>query len=64
MRNIFELTKREQRIVIVIVTALAAIAFAKHAWQSKSPRPIKTSVPETTASPRHEENESPDDSRD
>jgi len=36
MRNIFELTKSEQRIVITIATALVAIAFAKHFWQNKS----------------------------
>jgi predicted metal-binding membrane protein len=64
MRNIFELTKRERRVVIVIVTLLVAIAFAKHAWQNKSSPPVKTSAPEATAPSRHEENESSDDSRD
>jgi len=37
MRKIFELTKREQRIVILIVTVLVAVAFAKHFWQSALP---------------------------
>lgn len=63
MRNIFELTKREQQAVIVIVTLLVAIAFAKHAWQNKSAPSVKTSAPEATAPPHHEENESSDDSR-
>ena len=48
MRNIFELTKLEQRVVIAIVTVLVAIAFAKHAWQTK-PAPVKPAVPEATA---------------
>jgi hypothetical protein len=52
MRNIFELTKSEQRVVIVIVTLLVAIAFARHAWQTKS-SPATTSPPEATASPRN-----------
>ena len=44
MRNIFELSKREQRVVIVIVTALIAIAFAKHHWEKRSqPLLIKSS---------------------
>ena len=64
MRNIFELTKREQRVVIIIVMLLVAIAFAKHAWQDKSRSRVKTSAPEATASPHHEEDESSDDSRD
>lgn len=64
MRNIFELTKREQRVVIVIVTLLVVIAFARHAWQTKSHEPLKTSVPKATAPPHHEEGESSDDSGD
>ena len=64
MRNIFELTKREQRVVIVIVTLLVVIAFAKHSRQTKSQAPLKTSVPEATAPPHHEEDESSDDPRD
>ncbi|HUE41528.1 MAG TPA: hypothetical protein VMO75_06345 [Chthoniobacterales bacterium] len=58
MRNIFELTKSEQRIVIAIVTILVAIAFGKHAWQSKSRPPLKISTPTETPSARHEGNES------
>jgi len=64
MRNIFELTKREQRTVIVIVTLLVVIAFAKHAWQTRSQTPVKTSTPEATAPPHHEAEQSSDDSRD
>ncbi|HST29718.1 MAG TPA: hypothetical protein VLK27_02635 [Chthoniobacterales bacterium] len=60
MRNIFELTKREQRVVIVIVTLLVASAFAKHAWQTRSSPPVKTSSPEPTATPLDEENKSRD----
>jgi hypothetical protein len=63
MRNIFELTKSEQRIVIAIVTILVAIAFGKHAWQSKSRPSLKTSTPTATAPEHHEENESSDDGR-
>ena len=50
MRNIFELTKSEQRIVILIVTLLAAIALAKHAWQKTSPAKPNISPLEATAS--------------
>jgi len=44
MRNMFELTKREQRVVIVIVILLVSIAFAKHWFQTRSVRePASTS---------------------
>jgi hypothetical protein len=43
MRNIFELTKREQRIVIVIIVALVAFAFGKHYLRTKS-RPLRERV--------------------
>jgi hypothetical protein len=36
MKNIFDLTKREQRLVIVIVTALVAATLAKHFWENRS----------------------------
>ena len=36
MKNIFDLTKREQRLVIVIVVTLLAVTFAKHFWQNKA----------------------------
>ena len=66
MRNIFELTKREQRIVIVIVALLVAIAFAKHFWQTKSQPVPARSKPTPEISPtehsREQEPES-DDSR-
>jgi hypothetical protein len=66
MRNIFDLTKREQRIVILIVAALVAFAFAKHFWQnrSRSAPTGSTSIP--TPSPlihAEEEQLEPDDSR-
>jgi hypothetical protein len=65
MRNIFQLTKREQRVVIVIVTTLVAFAFAKHYWQNKpQPPPIK-SISTPVASPSvHSPTDQSDDSRD
>jgi hypothetical protein len=36
MRNIFELTKREQRAVLVVVMILAASALAKHHWSNSA----------------------------
>lgn len=51
MAKIFELTKREQRIVIVIVTLLVAIALAKHLWQNKSQAATTVSQPSPTATP-------------
>jgi predicted metal-binding membrane protein len=51
MANIFELTKREQRVVILIVTMLVVIALAKHLWQSKSQAATTTSQPSPTATP-------------
>jgi hypothetical protein len=66
MKNIFDLTKREQRVVIVIVLALVAVAFAKHFWRNKAqPRP-PTSFPPPASSPTihaEEEKLKPDDSR-
>ena len=35
MKGIFELTRREQRIVILIVVVLVAIAFAKHLMETR-----------------------------
>lgn len=49
MRNIFELTKREQRIVIAVVMALVVFAFAKHLLQ-KQPGPVPSTTT-STASP-------------
>jgi len=61
MKSILELTKREQRIVIVIVAALVAIAFAKHLLENRS-RPLPAeSAPTPTSSPTvHSEEEQPD----
>jgi len=66
MRNIFDLTKREQRLVILIVVTLVAFAFAKHLLEKKvNPLPAtSTSMP--TPSPRihsKEEESKSDDSR-
>jgi predicted metal-binding membrane protein len=57
MRNIFELTKREQRIVILMVVILVALAFVKHLWQTKS-QPVPAASP-SLQSPKEESE--PDD---
>src|SRR5260370_10064205 len=52
MKSIFELTKREQRIVIVVVAALVVIAFAKQLLGNRS-RPLPTeSRPTPTPLPK------------
>jgi hypothetical protein len=66
MRNIFELTKHEQRIVILVVTLLVAIVFVKHLWQSKW-QPSSTRLkplPAATSPTRHVNDEETGDSRD
>jgi hypothetical protein len=64
MRNIFELTKSQQRIVILVVTLLVAIAFARHALRLNAQPLLKTSEPEATHSTQDQEKQSPNDSRD
>jgi len=59
MRNIFELTKREQRIVILIVTVLVVIAFARHFWRTK---PADVPSPAATSAVRDSPNQLPDKS--
>jgi predicted metal-binding membrane protein len=59
MKSIFELTKREQRIVIVIVAALVAIAFAKHLLENRS-RPLPAESTPTSSPTVHTEEEQPD----
>jgi len=51
MKNVFVLTKREQRIVIVIVMALLAATIAKHYRTNRSPisSPTPTSTHATAA---------------
>jgi predicted metal-binding membrane protein len=44
MRNIFELTKREQRAVIVIVVVLVAAALALHYLETRSAPGPETST--------------------
>jgi predicted metal-binding membrane protein len=64
MRNIFELTKREQRIVIVALVALVAFAFAKHVWETKfRPAPTRSTSSPTPEPSVHAEEEQSDDSR-
>jgi hypothetical protein len=66
MRNIFELTKHEQRIVILVVTLLVAMAFVKHLWQSKSQPSSKRlkPLPAATSPPHQLNDEETGDSRD
>jgi predicted metal-binding membrane protein len=66
MRNIFDLTKREQRIVILIVVALVALAFAKHLLENKpQPPPVRSTSAPTPSPTIHADEEQPesDDSR-
>ena len=77
MKNIFDLTRREQRLVIVIVALLVAATLAKHFWENRSqPLPARhqtspsdwrtssTSTPASTPSIHVEEEQpDPDDSR-
>jgi len=66
MRNIFDLTKGEQRIVILILAALVAFALSKHFLENRSQPPPATSASTPTTSPAihaEEERPEPDDSR-
>jgi hypothetical protein len=54
MRNIFELTKLEQRVVITIVTLLVAIALARHFWQKRSEQVPAKSIATPTPLAREE----------
>jgi hypothetical protein len=61
MKNIFDLTKREQRIVIVIVAALVAVAFAKHLLENRlRPLPGRSTPSPTSAPTVHSKEEQPD----
>ncbi|HET9856425.1 MAG TPA: hypothetical protein VFP99_01200 [Chthoniobacterales bacterium] len=60
MKNIFDLTKREQRLVIVIVVALVALALAKH-FSNKREQPTSTPASSPTIHAEEEKPE-PDDS--
>jgi hypothetical protein len=66
MKNIFDLTKGEQRLVIVIVAALVAVAFAKHFFENRShpisPRSTSAPTPVPTIQAEKERPE-PDTSR-
>jgi hypothetical protein len=65
MRNIFELSKREQRVVIFIVVVLVAAAFTQHFLQTKAqpPRTRSTSSPTAAPAVRSETESDADDSR-
>jgi hypothetical protein len=66
VKNIFDLTKREQRLVIVIVVALVAVALAKHLSDKRTQAlPIRsTSTPASSPTIHAEEEQpEPDDSR-
>ena len=51
MRNIFTLTRAEQRVVIFIVVVLVAAAFTQHLLQTKSRSQPARSILSPTASP-------------
>jgi hypothetical protein len=51
MKQVFELTKREQRVVILVMVALVTIAFVKHWLQTKSIPAPQRSTAFPTASP-------------
>jgi len=60
MRNILELTRSEQRVVIFIVVVLVAAAFTQHFLETRSrPAPAK-SISSPTASPTIHPEEEPD----
>jgi hypothetical protein len=72
VKNIFDLTKREQRLVVAIIAALVAVAFAKHFFEQRSyPSPATASsaasatAAKSTSTPAssptiHAEEEQPD----
>jgi hypothetical protein len=66
VKQIFALTKSEQRVVILIIVALVAIAFTRHWFETKSQpqssvTPISASPTATPAvSPREEQSDSED----
>jgi hypothetical protein len=54
MRNIFELTRAEQRVVIFVVVVLVAAAFTQHFLQTRSrPAPTKSTSTPTPAPKIH-----------
>jgi hypothetical protein len=64
VRNIFLLTKNEQRVVIFIVVMLLAVTLAKHYWVKRSALKISPSteaIPRPTHSPADDEQASSDD---
>jgi hypothetical protein len=61
VKNIFDLTKREQRLVILIVVALVAVALAKHLSDKRALPLPATSTSSPASSPTiHTEDEQPD----
>jgi hypothetical protein len=65
MKNIFALTKREQRVIILIMTLLVAASFAKHHVNIRADlRPVRstsTLSATVTPSPRAENAPTPND---
>ena len=63
--RIFELNKREQRVIILLVIVLVTIAFARHWFQTRSSPPRTSSQSLPTASPMvlHEKDETNSDER-
>jgi hypothetical protein len=61
MRNIFELTRAEQRVVIFIIVVLVAAAFTQHFLQTRSrPAPTRSTSPPTPAPKIHPADEQND----
>ncbi|HJX97522.1 MAG TPA: hypothetical protein VJ281_01480 [Chthoniobacterales bacterium] len=61
MRNIFELTRAEQRVVIFIVVVLVAAAFAQHFLETRlrpaSTKSKSTPTPSPIVHPSDEQND-------
>jgi len=64
VKNIFDLTKGEQRVVIFIVVILVAVAFTQHFLESKSRTLPTRSTSSPTASPTIRPAEEPADADD
>ena len=61
MRNIFELTKREQRLVVIIMIVLVTATITRHFWSSRAPLPQTPSTStQAKQPPIHPEEEQTD----
>jgi hypothetical protein len=61
MKNIFDLTKREQRLIILIVAGLVALAFAKHLSDKRAQSlPVESTSTPASSPTIHAEEEQPE----